>query len=279
MKNWVGHHGCQQPDSTIVYIDDVPMDDMWREYCEDIDKIIQPLGSRQFRRVWDEHVKSFCHKRRRRPFGTCPACTGYKARIHRNARDMKELLLVKNEYYEHLDMQKKERGIYYKHRIKGLRGEAVFMMIDGMDQSKLIIPHTKVPQKNVSNFLETKITGVLVHGKRFDAYISEPQVPSDSNLNLACMHHTLMKLRRDAPGGVLPRKLYLQVDGGSENKTKWIISYLSLLIEIGMFDLIKMSFLPVGYTHEAIDQAFSRIAVYLNRHDAIDMDKFWFCNW
>ena len=28
MKNWVGHHGCQQPDSTIVYIDDVPMHDM-----------------------------------------------------------------------------------------------------------------------------------------------------------------------------------------------------------------------------------------------------------
>ena len=83
MKNWVGHHGCQQPDSTMVYIDDVPMEDMWREYCEEMDKIVEPLGSRQFRRVWDEHMKSFCHKRRRKPLGTCPACTGYKARIHR----------------------------------------------------------------------------------------------------------------------------------------------------------------------------------------------------
>ena len=181
---------------------------------------------------------------------------------------------MKNEYYEHLDMQKEERGIYYKHRIKGLGGEAVSMMIDGMDQSKLIISHTKSPQKDVSNFRETKITGVLVHGKRFDAYISEPQVPSDSKLNLTCIHSTLMKLRRDAPGGVLPRKFYLQVDGGSENKNKWMISYLSLLVEIGMFDLIKMSFLPVGHTHEDIDQAFSRIAVHLNRHDAIAMDEF-----
>ena len=50
-------------------------------------------------------------------------------------------------------------------------------------------------------------------------------------------------------------------------------SYLSLMIEIGMFDLIKMGFLPVGHTHEDIDQAFSRIAVHLNRNDAIDMDK------
>ena len=116
-------------------------------------------------------MKKFCHKRRRKPFGTCPDCTGYKARIHRNARDPNEPLLVKTEYYEHLDIQKEERGIYYKHRITGLRGEAVSMMIDGMGQSKLIIPRTKVPQKDVSNFLETKITGVLVHGKRVDAYI------------------------------------------------------------------------------------------------------------
>ena len=53
--------------------------------------------------------------------------------------------------------------------------------------------------------------------------------------------------------GVLPRKLYLQVDVGAENKNRWMISYLSLLIEIGMFDIIKMSFLPVGHTHEDID--------------------------
>ena len=34
--------------------------------------------------------------------------------------------------------------------------------------------------------------------------------------------------------------------------------YLSLLVEIGMFDLIKMTFLPVGHghTHEDVDQAF-----------------------
>ena len=106
-------------------------------------------------------MKRFCHKRRRKHFGTCLDCTGYmyKARIHRNARDPNELLLVKNEYYDHLDMQKTERRIYYKHRINGLRGEAVSVMVDGMDQSKLIIPHTKVPQKDVSNCLETKITG------------------------------------------------------------------------------------------------------------------------
>ena len=229
MKDWVEPHGCKQSDSNLVYTGDVPMNDMWREYEAEIDKIIEPLGERQFRRVWNRHMGTFCHKRRRKPFGTCADCTGYKARIHRNARDPTELLLVKEKYYDHLNMQKLERQIYYKHRMKGLRGDAVSVIMDGMDQSKLIMPHTKVKPKDVANFLETKITGVLVHGKRFDAYISEPQVASDSNLNLTCLHSTLMKLRRDAPGGVLPRKLYLQVDGGTKNKNKWMISYLKFL--------------------------------------------------
>ena len=53
-----------------------------------------------------------------------------------------------------------------------------------------------------------------------------------------------------------------------------MISYLSLLIQVGLFDKIKMCFLPVGDTHEDIDQAFSRIAVYLNKHDALSYDEF-----
>ena len=79
-----------------------------------------------------------------------------------------------------------------------------------------------------------------------------------------------LKLRWDAKDGVLPR---IQVDGGPENKNRWMLSYLSLLFEIGMFDLIKMFFLPVGHTHEDINQAFSRTDVYLNRNDAITMDE------
>ena len=117
----------------------------------------------------------------------------------------------------------------------------------------MFVPHTRLVTNGFScarrPLLVTNLRpGVLVHGNRFDAYISEPQVPSDSNLSLMCIHTTLMKRKRDAPGGVVPRKLYLQVDGGSDNKNKWMLSYLSLLVEVGMFDYIKMSFLPVGHT-------------------------------
>ena len=184
------------------------------------------------------------------------------------------MLRIKAEFLEHLTMQKIEREIYYKHRAKGMKGEALSIIIDGMDQSKLTLPHYKLRPKGVAGFLETKITGVLVHAKVFDCYVSEPQVKHDSNLNLTCLHTTLMKVLESYEPGTSPRTLYLQVDGGSENKNQWMISYLSLLIEVGLFDKVKMCFLPVGHTHEDIDQAFSRIAVYLNKHDALSYDEF-----
>ena len=91
------------------------------------------------------------------------------------------------------------------------------------------VPHVRSDRsahsKDNDGLVETKVTGVLVHGHFFDTYVVEPQVAHDSNLSITCLHRTLMKLFRK--GGV-PKVLYLQVDGGSENKNQWMMSYLSL---------------------------------------------------
>ena len=273
-EEFIELHGCQMPDLPLVCLNDIPIVDMSTQCAIDLEDIIKPLTCRQFRRVWAKKFAKWCRKRARKPFGTCTVCAGYKSRLAANARNKEEIARLKQEFIEHLTMQKIERGIYYKHRAKGMKGEAISIIIDGMDQSKLTLPHFKLTPKDVSGFLETKITGVLVHGKVFDCYISEPQVRHDSNLNLTCLHHTLVKLLDSYAPGTAPRVLYLQVDGGSENKNQWMISYLALLIELGIFDKIKMCFLPVGHTHEDIDQAFSRIATYLNKHDALSYDEF-----
>ena len=273
-KEWIDLHGCKMPDSNLVYVDDVSLSDLHKEYCRDTSALCVPLRERQFKRHWKQSFGKWVKKRARKPFGTCTECAGFKARLAANARDKHEIERVKAEFYAHLNMQKNERSIYYRHRKKGMQGDCLSIIVDGMDQSKLTLPHYKLTPKDVGNFLETKITGVLVHGKAFDCYISEPQVRHDTNLNLTCLHNTLMSLTKKGP---LPPIFYLQVDGGSENKNQWMLSYLSLLIELGVFSKIKMSFLPVGHTHEDIDQAFSRIAVYLNQHDAYTYDEFVSC--
>jgi hypothetical protein len=42
------------------------------------------------------------------------------------------------------------------------------------------------------------------------------------------------------------------------------------LVQRGVFDEIELSFLPVGHTHEDIDQVFSRVAIRLRQRDAVD---------
>ena len=61
----------------------------------------------------------------------------------------------------------------------------------------------------------------------------------------------------------LPFHLACQFDNCGENKNKFMFGYLSLLIEIGVFSTINVSFLIVGHTHCIIDQWFSSVTKIL----------------
>ena len=70
-------------------------------------------------------------------------------------------------------------------------------------------------------------------------------------------------------GYTLPDVLYLQLDNTSKgNKCKEIVGYCGWLVDWKVFKKIIVSFLPVGHTHEDIDQFFSRLAIYLKCHNA-----------
>jgi hypothetical protein len=263
MSEYVKHHGCQMPDSQYTYIDNVPFSKLHADYAAETAAICEPVCGRQFTRLWWCDFRKTVRKRKRKPFGTCTTCMGYKTSIAKLVRDAVALRRAKQEYYAHLEEQKNERLAYYGRRMKGVMGSALSIIMDGMDQNKLILPHAKEGLKNNDGYVETKVNGVLVHGHFFDAYVVEPQVAHDSNLSITCLHRTLMKLFKAGP---VPKVLYLQVDGGSENKNQWMLSYLSLLVEVGLFHKIKMCFLPVGHTHEDIDQVNPQLHCILSPH-------------
>ena len=84
-----------------------------------------------------------------------------------------------------------------------------------------------------------------------------------ANLNIECIHRTLIDLRRtydeeiakpDATLKTFPHTLYLQVDGGSENKNRYLKAYCDRLVAFGLFKKVKVGYLMVGHTHEDIDQ-------------------------
>lgn len=83
------------------------------------------------------------------------------------------------------------------------------------------------------------------------------------------MHMHTLHAVLDHYDGALPKQLFLQLDNTTgSNKGQYLFSYLGMLISAGVFERVLVSFLPVGHTHEDIDQFFSRIAERLTNHDA-----------
>ena len=274
---WVEDHGCKNPESEIIFVDDVDNKDLYEMYALEMNAFKDPWMSASYfnSKVIATH-KHYVKRYSRKPFGECLTCTRLKVEKARvlASRDRDKIRDVKMRIRTHQEHQKQERGHYYAHRTKARThpSECLSIIMDGMDQSKTNLPHTVRPTKGERHCCETKITGVLVHGDRFNVYINEPQVHSTSNVAIHCLHDTLMDLLEAR--GQLPKVLYLQVDGGPENKNQWTFGYLALLVHLGVFEKIKVSFLPVGHTHEDIDQRFSRISVALKKKNAFTFDEF-----
>ena len=114
--------------------------------------------------------------------------------------------------------------------------------------------------------------GVLVHGRAVHAYTYFENFKQGNNVTIQAIHSSLAdQLARD---GSLPSTLYLQLDNTSKQcKGRFLLGFLGYLIFLGVFTNIVVSFLPVGHTHEDIDQIFSRLSVYLACHDAFNMEE------
>ena len=65
--------------------------------------------------------------------------------------------------------------------------------------------------------------------------------------------------------GDLPRKLYLQLDNASDNRSAQFLAFIAFKVEMGSFDKVKVSYLIVGHTHEIIDQWFSVIRKFVKK--------------
>ena len=61
--------------------------------------------------------------------------------------------------------------------------------------------------------------------------------------------------------GYFPDTLYLQIDGGSENANKYLLSMCEILIGLRIVNKIVATRLPVGHTHEDIDAQFAKLWV------------------
>ena len=152
--------------------------------------------------------------------------------------------------------------------------EFLSIIIDGADQSKHDLPHFKDSSKMSDEITKVKmhLYGALVHGRAAYAFTIPDHEKQGHNTTIQVLQHILEDLKRK--DGKLPPVLKLQLDNTTEqNKGQFLYGYLAMLVEYGVFREIEVSFLPVGHTHEDIDQFFSRVSVYFRHHDVFSREE------
>lgn len=81
------------------------------------------------------------------------------------------------------------------------------------------------------------------HGRVFTIFRTFHNVKNNANMQLHCL---LLDLEREyLKNGFLPRVLYFQVDGGSENTARHVFAMAELLVAKRLFEKIVITRLPV----------------------------------
>jgi len=157
------------------------------------------------------------------------------------------------------------------------------MMFDAMDQKKCSIPHfANAPKSWVdsSDKVQMQFGAFLIHGHGARCIAWDDRLKKDANLWATALLEILKDLRKEyeAKGKQWPHTLYLQCDNAADNKNLVMYTVCQILRDKGIFKKVKLSFLPVGHTHEDVDACFGALSRKLQHADAptlAHMEKLW----
>ena len=204
------------------------------------------------------------------PFAKCDICVRHRDQntLHRTQKQRDQGV---EETANHLKAVAKEKACYYMHRSKARTHPNTYMsmIIDGADQSKYDLPYwcERSHASDETTRLKMHLYGVLVHGRAAYCFTCPDHEEQGHNTTIQCIWHVILD-QYEKHGNRLPPILFLQLDNTTkQNKGRYVFAFLSLLVEHGVFERIYMCFLPVGHTHEDIDQMFSRFAMKLRERN------------
>ena len=229
---------------------------------------MKPLDYPTMTKVWKkapelQHIKTAKHKA---GFSKCDVCINYKRRISKQTSFAKREQLDA-DYLVHVQEFMGEKYEYYAARAKAAAEPKKYMsiIIDAMDKRKTKVPFFKNPAKATSTAysLQTKVIGAIVHGFGTLLFWCTDHLRHDTNLSIEVLRRVLLKYEQAK--GSLPPVLYLQVDGGPDLKSKQFLAFIGYLVQMKIFNKVKVSFMIVGHTHEDIDQRWSTIGKYFVR--------------
>jgi hypothetical protein len=263
------------PDKSFVFLPFPKRSVVWDIYMDQAQDDVQ-CHRAFFLQVWRRnalitHIKL----RKHLLFALCDTCVNFRELqlVHKTTA---ERLLLRKAQLQHHTFIKLERQLYYYRKSKGCDplDDCMSMIVDAADQAKYALPyhHTQSHSSQKALRVPVHLMGVLIHGEAIHAYTYFENFKQGNNVTIEAIHQSLCD--KKARDGKLPSTLFIQLDNTSKQcKGRFMIGFLGYLIQQGVFKSIVLSFLPVGHTHEDIDQVFSRLSVYLACHDAITMEE------
>ena len=276
---WLSAYACASgdcmPDSDEVHLPDYCWKYVFQRYLrEHIGNSISETTFFRLHKLDTDLGKIKIRKCKR--FSKCEKCMELDKLI-------KSTLGLKRAFWKllkrkHIEWQMKERMKCAKHVDKATnpatKDQYIVVEMDNMDNQKTAVGTMTRDPKSLASLdkLKTHITGVHVPGDTdspFRCYTWHDRFPTGSDVVITILLRVLCEV---AAKGPLPPTLYLHLDNcWRENKNRFVLGISHLLVEAGVFKKVKICFLPVGHTHNIVDQMFSRFSVHIKWNDILTL--------
>jgi hypothetical protein len=232
-----------------------------------------------FRKLWAERLKNgeprLILRKHKGCSSKCTPCCRCDRRMLLSTTPA-ERRFWKDQKEQHLMFVFGERvKLNERELLADLDWRGMHMIMDGWDSMKTVVPNYASQQADLSGthkyFLKTKLSGVLVTGWRLVLCRTFPWVKSGANLACTAFIYALAMFQEDSRqtnGGRLPTSLELLVDGGPENVNHTVLGVMAWLVTKGVFQYITLRRLPVGHTHNALDQRFQGPSMWFHGNNA-----------
>ena len=277
MEQYAKEGGEMMPHNNIIYLNEPTWSTVFNVMQEQ-NPSLATMGFSTFNALRYKHL-GHIKLRSRTVFATCDYCNQLQDNIARTIGPQKDEF--KRELREHDEWQRRERAKKDKHIYKAAHSKhnrkCAVIEIDGMDKTKTQLGRRRHETKstNQTEKMGAHVTGAQVHYNgetKTYGYVSLDRYPTATDHVVTVLLDALVRSGVSAEGSQVDT-LYIWLDNCTrENKSRFMLAVMHCLIQRGCFMKVVVNYLPVGHTHDRVDQVFSCVSRKLRQMDIMTMD-------